>query len=354
MDDPLKRHSINARTFASLDSVQRAQKELMAARVNAPTWRLRELHEALRIDRQVAAARSAMEQLSSTLSLRRQLGEGMTRHLSEIRPLVEQHSIAELLGSRLAVGRDVIERLGTVEGLIRRQTDAIALAGQLSSSIAEARRLPESSTLPISNAQLAMSLAGAAGLRVSALGSPFAGPAMAAAMAQVEYDLEEALADGVDGDGALALGNFLENLVVTARTSVLDRLSFEFYLNILFSVLFMLIPLQLSADSEQRIISAVEAAQEELQKQLERHEAARVDTSIYYVARRPTFLVRSPKPKSAATGILYPNQITRLVMRKGKWIQVEYFDYLEGVHRSGWCLKKYLQRLPSSAPGPGR
>jgi len=42
-------------------------------------------------------------------------------------------------------------------------------------------------------------------------------------------------------------------------------------------------------------------------------------------------------------GVLYPNQTTRLIESRGKWIRIEYFDHIENIHKSGWCLEVFEQ-----------
>ena len=55
-----------------------------------------------------------------------------------------------------------------------------------------------------------------------------------------------------------------------------------------------------------------------------------------YVVLRPVKMRTSPSTKKQnVVAILYQNQTTRLVQRKGKWIKVEFFNYLKGVHEIG-------------------
>jgi hypothetical protein len=69
------------------------------------------------------------------------------------------------------------------------------------------------------------------------------------------------------------------------------------------------------------------------------------DPSTYYVIERPVDVRSKPTAKSASLGKLYPNQKVRLVQRKHEWIYVEYFDYIEGVPKYAWLLKKYSKML---------
>lgn len=69
------------------------------------------------------------------------------------------------------------------------------------------------------------------------------------------------------------------------------------------------------------------------------------DSSRYYIDIRQTTLRVKPKNKSAQIAILYPNQRVRLLKEKGQWIYVEYFDYTEGIPKTGWARKKYMRSV---------
>jgi hypothetical protein len=72
------------------------------------------------------------------------------------------------------------------------------------------------------------------------------------------------------------------------------------------------------------------------------------DQSTYYIVERTARLQLRPSTKSTMLALLFPNQKVRLVETNHKWIYVEYFDYLEGVPKNGWVLKKYLKRSSRS------
>lgn len=74
------------------------------------------------------------------------------------------------------------------------------------------------------------------------------------------------------------------------------------------------------------------------------------DQNTYFVVERTVTLRVRPTAKSTALAVLLPNQKVRLVARNHKWIYVEYFDYLEGVPKTGWAFKKYFMKL-SVSPG---
>ena len=43
-----------------------------------------------------------------------------------------------------------------------------------------------------------------------------------------------------------------------------------------------------------------------------------------------------------------PNEVVKVLDKKGKWIEVEYYHWLHEEYRTGWVLKKYLERVPAN------
>jgi hypothetical protein len=62
-----------------------------------------------------------------------------------------------------------------------------------------------------------------------------------------------------------------------------------------------------------------------------------------YVVQYKVPLKAERRMKSATITTLYPNQVVELVGRDAEWIEVRYYDHLEGQIRSGWVIKKYLR-----------
>jgi hypothetical protein len=40
----------------------------------------------------------------------------------------------------------------------------------------------------------------------------------------------------------------------------------------------------------------------------------------------------------------FPNQVVTLLDERGKWVKVEYYDWIALDERTGWTLKKYFVR----------
>lgn len=68
-----------------------------------------------------------------------------------------------------------------------------------------------------------------------------------------------------------------------------------------------------------------------------------------FVVRERTATVRSkPEHGSAVEGKLMTNEVVRAIDKDGKWIEVEYYHWLREEYRTGWVLKKYLERVPAN------
>jgi hypothetical protein len=66
-----------------------------------------------------------------------------------------------------------------------------------------------------------------------------------------------------------------------------------------------------------------------------------------YVVIRSVNLRSRPTTKSPVIEQLLPNQIVELIQPKKKWIYVRYFDFINGLPKTGWVSKKYLKRIKS-------
>lgn len=69
------------------------------------------------------------------------------------------------------------------------------------------------------------------------------------------------------------------------------------------------------------------------------------DTGKYYVVERQVTLRVKPNNRSGKIVVLLPNQQVLLVQDNHNWIYIQYFDYLEGIPRYGWAMKKYMKRI---------
>ncbi len=68
-----------------------------------------------------------------------------------------------------------------------------------------------------------------------------------------------------------------------------------------------------------------------------------------FVVRERIATVRSkPEHGSSVQGNLMPNEVVRAIDKDGKWVEVEYYHWLREEYRTGWVLKKYLERVPAN------
>lgn len=67
------------------------------------------------------------------------------------------------------------------------------------------------------------------------------------------------------------------------------------------------------------------------------------------VVRERIATVRSkPEHGTAIEGQLMPNEVVSKIDKDGKWVKVEYYHWLHEEYRTGWVLKKYLERVPAN------
>jgi len=126
-----------------------------------------------------------------------------------------------------------------------------------------------------------------------------------------------------------------------AKKAPKTLLSLEFFVNLLITILVVIYSQKMSARTEAKLMSELASLRDLLiSYTVNAGETGHSDT--FYVVERTVITRVKPNAKSAPGKALYPNQKVRLVERKGKWIRVEYYNHLIGVHENGWCLKKYL------------
>jgi len=141
----------------------------------------------------------------------------------------------------------------------------------------------------------------------------------------------------------------IEDATETVRSDLgnsrLDALSLEFYLSFLIALLLFVWQLKLSDESERRVTARIAAVETALTDRIEARQTFQQVGSFAF-ARRSVDIKEGPRSRSKRVVTLYPNTPVRVVTIKREWVRVEFFDHTEGLHRAGWCRKKYLD-LPS-------
>ncbi|ABR91933.1 Hypothetical protein mma_1002 [Janthinobacterium sp. Marseille] len=69
---------------------------------------------------------------------------------------------------------------------------------------------------------------------------------------------------------------------------------------------------------------------------------------VYVVKSRAASIRETPQNGSKILAEVFSNQVVTLIDERGKWIQVEYFDWIHQEMRQGWVLRKYFARTGKS------
>lgn len=68
----------------------------------------------------------------------------------------------------------------------------------------------------------------------------------------------------------------------------------------------------------------------------------------FVVLHRDATVRRRPESGAQTNGRLLPREVVTLVSENGKWIEVRYYHWVLKEYQTGWVLKKYFARVPSS------
>lgn len=77
-------------------------------------------------------------------------------------------------------------------------------------------------------------------------------------------------------------------------------------------------------------------------------EAVQVPEERFVVRERLATVRSKPVHGSSVQGKLMPNEVVRAIDKNGMWVEVEYYHWLHEEYRTGWVLKKYLERVPTN------
>jgi hypothetical protein len=77
-------------------------------------------------------------------------------------------------------------------------------------------------------------------------------------------------------------------------------------------------------------------------------QAAQVPEERFVVRERPATVRSKPEHGSAMESQLMPNEVVLMTDKEGKWVEIEYYHWLHEEYRTGWVLKKYLERVPAN------
>ncbi|MUJ26315.1 hypothetical protein GNP68_19405 [Aliivibrio fischeri] len=120
-----------------------------------------------------------------------------------------------------------------------------------------------------------------------------------------------------------------------------NNLSFEFYLSMLISLAMFIYSEYSSFSSEQQLVENIQTLENQVQVLADKIEQS--SNSSFFVVESSVNLRVSPNMDSTILEVLAPKLKLNGLKTQGKWLKVEYFDYLSNVMVEGWVHSDYLQ-----------
>ena len=99
---------------------------------------------------------------------------------------------------------------------------------------------------------------------------------------------------------------------------------------------------QQTADSEARVLQELDSIRVEV---IERFDKLEDDDNTYYVVTTQLNVRAGPSTDHRVEAVVHPNQYLRLLDTDGRWLHVEYFDFLDEATRRGWVYKRFLKEI---------
>jgi hypothetical protein len=99
---------------------------------------------------------------------------------------------------------------------------------------------------------------------------------------------------------------------------------------------------QLLEKQEQQLIALSRLVEKSIEKEVKRA------NDRFVVLGRVTTVRSDPENGSLIVSKLFPREVVKPLAEQGKWIQIEYYDWLRQQDYRGWALKKYFKRVPAT------
>lgn len=99
---------------------------------------------------------------------------------------------------------------------------------------------------------------------------------------------------------------------------------------------------QLLEKQEQQLIALSRLVEKAIEKKTKRA------NDRFVVLDRMTTVRSDPENGSSIVSKLFPREVVKPLAEQGKWIQIEYYDWLRQQNYRGWALKKYFKRVPAA------
>lgn len=138
-----------------------------------------------------------------------------------------------------------------------------------------------------------------------------------------------------------SLASLSEKAQDRASHSPFSHLSAEFYLNLIFALLFFYLSQMSATESEERILKRMNALEQTISEQLGILHKNEAD-HIFLVTDRSLNLRRGPSVDDEVIEILPKDKKVKELERKRDWIKIEYFDYINNKNKIGWVHSRYL------------
>ncbi|TOM75840.1 SH3 domain-containing protein, partial [Vibrio parahaemolyticus] len=120
-----------------------------------------------------------------------------------------------------------------------------------------------------------------------------------------------------------------------------NSISLEFYLGMLLSLVLFIYSEYSSYLSEQKLVEQLQGLESQVQLLTEKLEESQ--TRTFFIVKESLKLRSEPSLESTVLEVL-PEKLKLFGLgSRGKWIEVEYFDYLTNTMKSGWVHSDYLQ-----------
>ena len=261
-----------------------------------------------------------------------------------------------LAGRWLSSARDIAQQFASATDIINNQTKALRDATAF-----DPARLARGLGMPVMDAASFDAIARTSGVegllaQLKSFGIDEATlRAVASTVLEDEDDVEELLRDSNEADGVPP------RQLTRAQLIRLWNIVF-----ILYSVLFPLYTFWDSSQAEARITGEIKAAEARTSAEIsafEKHtseklgamaqlmervveiaeQEVRAETDMV-VRERVARIWAEPRHGAGVVAEAFPNQVVTLLEERGKWIKVEYYDWLARDERKGWVLKKYFAR----------
>ncbi len=179
------------------------------------------------------------------------------------------------------------------------------------------------------------------------LGDPSFGETLAGRLEQAIDDIARAEEDLGRRRGLEELRETLREHVESAPHGTISRAEWiEIIIAIVFHLLMLAVELRDHRTDESRVeeihafcVAAVRDAQQLPEARLEPTHVVRADR---------VNLRAGPSTKSVTIGRLHEGQPVTRTAKRREWAYVTYFDYADGIRRSGWVFSKYTKRVQVS------